>query len=124
MGEDGRRHRVYLEHFAVNEQGHCPRWFSAEEEQKYIEGIDWKRNVHKVHRTILLETRSADFHNENVFLKLERQLHSLGIRTDNGRSNDLSREIARQEQSILDMLTSFNFLLRSRVNQLSSCAAK
>ena len=123
MGEDGRRHRVYLEHFAVNEQGHCPRWFSAEDEQKYIEGIDWKRNVHKAHRTILLETRSADFHNGNVFLKLERQLHSLGIRTDNGRSNDLSREIARQEQSILDMLTSFNFLLRSKgesIEQLRS----
>lgn len=83
MGEDERRHRVYLEHFAVNEQGHCPRWFSCEEEQKYIEGIDWKRNVHKAHHTILLETRSADFHNGNVFLKLERQLHLLGIRTDN-----------------------------------------
>ncbi len=40
MGEDGRRHRVYLEHFAVNEQGHCPRWFSAEEEQKLIPHLD------------------------------------------------------------------------------------
>ena len=40
MGEDGRRHRVYLEYFAVNEQGHCPRWFSAEEEQKLIPHLD------------------------------------------------------------------------------------
>ena len=114
IGEDGRQCRVYLEHFAVNEQGRCPRWFSTEEELKYLEGIDWKRNLHKSHGTILLETRSADFHNGDVFLKLENQLHSHGIRTDNDRSNDLSREIARQEQSILDMLTSFNFLLRSK----------
>lgn len=114
IGEDGRQCRVYLEHFAVNAQGHCPRWFSAEEEQKYLEGMEWKREIHKSHGTILLETRSADFHNGDVFLKLERHLHSLGIRTENGRSNVLSREIARQEQSILDMLTSFNFLLRSK----------
>ena len=114
IGEDGTQRRVYLEHFAVNEQGHCPRWFSPEEEQKYLEGIEWKRNLHKSHGTILLETRSADFHNGDVFLKLETQLHLLGIRTDNGRCNDLSREIARQEQSFLDMLTSFNFLLRSK----------
>lgn len=123
MGEDGKQRRVYLEHFAVNAQGHCPHWFSTEEEQKYLEGIDWKRNVHKAHGTILLETRSADFHDGDVFLKLERQLHSLGIRTDNRRRNDLFREIARQEQSILDMLTSFNFLLRSKgesIEQLRS----
>lgn len=112
--EDGMQHRIYLEHFAVNAQGHCPRWFSPEEEQKYLEGIKWKRSLHKSHDTILLETSSADFHSGDVFLKLERLLHSHGIRTDNGRSNELSREIARQEQSILDMLTSFNFLLRSK----------
>lgn len=120
---NGRQRRVYLEHFAVNVQGHCPSWFSFEEEQKYLESIDWKRNVHKAHGTILLETRSADFHNGDVFSKLERQLHSLGIRTDYGRYNDLSREITKQEQSILDMLTSFNFLLRSKgesIEQLRS----
>ncbi len=113
-GIDGNQHRVYLEHFAINAQGHCPRWFSSEEEQKYLEGVEWKRNLHKSRGTVLMETRSADFHSGDVFLKLECQLRSLGIPTDNGRSNELSREIAKQEQSILDMLTSFNFLLRSK----------
>jgi DNA helicase IV len=114
-GGDGKLRRVYLEHFAVNAAGRCPGWFSAEDERKYIEGIEWKRRLHSENGTVLLETRSADFHSGEVFRRLAGELRAAGIEpTKDGEDSGLSRELARQEQSILDMLTAFHFLLRSR----------
>lgn len=48
---------IYIEHFGVNRDGKLP-WLSPIEEKKYIEGMVWKRSVHKEHGTTLLETYS------------------------------------------------------------------
>lgn len=112
--EQGHARRIYLEHFAVNEQGRCPGWFTPEEQERYLEGIQWKRNLHKERGTVLLVTRSADFHDGTVFRKLEAQLRSQGVNVDGDPSEDVSRELDRQEHSIIDMLSAFNFLLRSK----------
>ena len=48
---------IYLEHFGINREGKLP-WLSAVEEEKYQEGMAWKRQVHKKNGTKLLETYS------------------------------------------------------------------
>ena len=113
-GPDGNTKRVYLEHFAVNEYGHCPSWFSPEDEYKYMQGILWKRQLHQQNGTTLLETSSADFHSGEVFRKLSKQLLDQGAMFSKATHEDVSRELACQEENILAMLTSFNFLLKSR----------
>lgn len=113
-GPDGQTKRVYLEHFAVNEYDHCPSFFSAEDEFKYKQGIHWKRQLHQQHGTTLLETTSAGFHKGDVFQVLSRQLLSLGAVFSKATHQSVSRELVRQEENILAMLTSFNFLLKSR----------
>lgn len=115
---DGQLKRVYLEHFAVNEFGRCPSWFSQDDEIKYQQGINWKRNLHQLHGTVLLETSSADFHRGDVFQKLSQQLLDLGAVFINVTNQNVSRELARQEENILAMLTAFNFLLKSRGTSL------
>ena len=64
---------IYLEHFAINAQNQVPRWFGEgtkggwkEANQKYNEGIEWKRDTHRKHHTILIETTSANFHNGTI----------------------------------------------------------
>lgn len=113
-GAAGQTKRVYLEHFAVNEAGHCPGWFTLDEEQKYLEGIEWKRKCHQDRGTILLETFSAGFQRGDVFQKLSEQLLALGAVFTKATHESVSRELVRQEENILAMLTSFNFLLKSR----------
>jgi DNA helicase-4 len=113
-GPDGQFKRVYLEHFAVNEEGHCPGWFTYNEEYKYLEGIEWKRKCHKDRGTLLLETSSAGFQRRDVFQKLSQHLLELGAVFSKAIPLSVSRELLRQEENILDMLTSFNFLLKSR----------
>lgn len=112
-GPDGLK-RVYLEHFAVNEEGHTPSWFSEEEKIKYHQGIQWKRDLHHQNGTTLLETSSAGFHRGNVFQKLGNQLLALGAVFSSTTPQNVARELRKQEENILSMLTAFNFLLKSR----------
>lgn len=111
---NGQMKRVYLEHFAVNEAGRCPSFFSAEDEIKYQQGISWKRNLHRQNGTILLETSSAGFHMGDVFQLLTKQLLDLGAVFSKATQQNVARELVRQEENILAMLTAFNFLLKSR----------
>lgn len=113
-GPDGQIKRVYLEHFAVNEVGRCPSFFSPEDEIKYQQGISWKRDLHHKNGTILLETSSAGFHRGDIFQVLSKQLLNQGAVFSIATQKDVARELARQEENILAMLTSFNFLLKSR----------
>lgn len=121
---DGTTKRVYLEHFAVNEEGHCPGWFTYNEENDYLDGIEWKRKCHADRGTILIETSSADFHHGEIFEKLSKQLMELGATFSNTTSKSVSRELLRQEDNILAMLTSFIFLLKSRDASLDEIRQK
>ena len=123
-GPDGSLKRVYLEHFAVNEEGHCPPWFTYNEEYEYLEGIEWKRKCHLDRGTILLETSSADFHRGDVFEKLSKLLLDLGAVFSKSTSKDVSRELLRQEENILGLLKSFIFLLKSRGASLDDIRQK
>nr|MCR5520265.1 UvrD-helicase domain-containing protein [Bacteroidales bacterium] len=112
--QNGKEKRIYLEHFAVNEEGRCPNWFSQEEEDNYKQGMLWKRNLHAQYGTKMLATFSAGFHRGDVFEKLEVDLKNEGVVFRNDTRLNVSRELERQEESILAMLNSFNFLLKSK----------
>ena len=121
----GKTKRIYLEHFAVNEKGHCPKWFAPGEEERYLDGIRWKRNLHQAKGTILLETSSAGFHRGDVFEKLTKDLIRNGVVFQKVESSDiLSRDLVKQEETILDMLTSFNLLLKSSNKKLDEICQK
>ncbi len=113
-GTDKKSKRVYLEHFAIDESGRCPAWFSQDDEIKYQQGIVWKRELHKQNGTVLIETSSAGFHRGDVFRNLTEQLLNLGVVFSKATHTSVSRELIKQEENILGMLTSFNFLLKSR----------
>ena len=116
---NGQTKRIYLEHFAVNEAGHCPGWFTYDEEYKYLDGIEWKRKCHHDRGTILLETSSAGFHRGDVFQNLSKQLQDLGAVFSKATQQNVARELQRQEENILGMLTAFNFLLKSRSRSMN-----
>lgn len=48
---------LWLEHFGIDKNGRLP-WLTAEEEQKYLKGMEWKRETHAKFGTKLLETYS------------------------------------------------------------------
>ncbi|MBD8036645.1 UvrD-helicase domain-containing protein [Solibacillus sp. A46] len=71
-------YNVYLEHFGVNKNNRAP-WLTPIEEQKYIEGMQWKRSLHLKNQTKLLETYSHYVSSGVLFEKLEDMLRKLNI---------------------------------------------
>ncbi|MEK5277960.1 MULTISPECIES: UvrD-helicase domain-containing protein [Paenibacillus] len=64
---------LYIEHFGVDEKERTP-WLSPIEEEKYLEGMKWKRQQHASQGTAIIETYSY-FNKQGVLLeKLQEQL--------------------------------------------------
>ena len=85
--KEGTRQRVYLEHFGIDQNGNVSkRWGDGTEagwqkqNQQYQEGIIWKRGIHKIYGTILLETTSADFkRGNNIEGIILGKLNAIGV---------------------------------------------
>lgn len=120
----GQWKRIYLEHFAIDSNGQVPRWFGEgtkegwrQANQKYLEGIDWKRDTHKRNGTILIETTSADFHNGDVEKVLKEQLIQYGVpinmRTDKELYDMLVKRNRQLEKTVFTLLQSFVTLMKA-----------
>ena len=69
---------IYLEHFGISKDYTVP-WLSPFEAQKYLDGIAWKREVHKQNNTKLLETYSYYYADGVLFQKLKELLKENGV---------------------------------------------
>ena len=129
---------LYLEHFAIDAVGNVPQWFGDGERggwryanQRYNEGIIWKRNTHRQNGTILIETTSADFRDGTVETKLREQLTRYGVpikeRTDEELYDLLVKRNRKVEKSVYTLILSFVTLMKANektidglLNQLTS----
>lgn len=64
---------IYLEHFGVDENN-CAKWLTPFQEKEYLEGMEWKREMHKTNNTKLLETYSYYNRNNVLLEKLKEML--------------------------------------------------
>jgi len=70
---------IYHEHYGVNRDGKATQ-FTNEENAKYIEGMAWKRDIHKRYGTSCIETYSYEFSEGVVFEELEQRLRANGVK--------------------------------------------
>jgi DNA helicase-4 len=68
--------RTYLEHYALDKDGHPPVAFGA----KYLESMQWKAQLHAEKATALITTTFSDFVSGKLFAKLEKELKARGQR--------------------------------------------
>lgn len=70
---------IYLEHFGISEKNTVP-WLNKIQEKAYLDGIVWKRNMHKKFNTTLVETYSY-YNAQGILLsKLEQILKAKGVK--------------------------------------------
>ncbi len=67
--------KVYHEHFALNKEGELPSFI----DKSYLDDMKWKRELHKIRNTILIETTSAMFDDGTIFDHLKAELEKHGI---------------------------------------------
>lgn len=72
------RSGTYIEHFGIDKNGNPNPKFSPQERKHYLDGIRWKRQLHKDRETRLIETTSADFSNGSIDKKLTSALEQAG----------------------------------------------
>lgn len=67
---------VYLEHFALDRAGQPPEYFDR---QRYLMGVAWKRELHKMNGTHLIETYSYMKREDILESSLTEMLIELGV---------------------------------------------
>jgi len=67
---------VYIEHFGLDRNGMPPEYF---DQQKYLDGVAWKRQLHAEHGTRLIETYSYLKREDLLESTLEAALRAAGV---------------------------------------------
>lgn len=122
--KDGQQKRIYLEHYAVDEHEMVPFWFAKdrgityeEANRQYGDGITWKRAVHEKYGTLLLETKSADFHYSDIRKKLREMLTTAGIPINVRMEEELYNMVlppnSKKEMAFIRLVVTFVTLLKS-----------
>lgn len=122
--KDDKLQRVYLEHYGIDEQGVVPGWFAKEKNisyeeanQKYNDGITWKKCVHEKFKTHLLTTTSADFLHSDIQKKLKTLLSNAGIPIHEKTEKELYETIlpkgSKREKAFIRLVATFVTLLKS-----------
>ncbi|MFC0386885.1 UvrD-helicase domain-containing protein [Muricoccus vinaceus] len=75
---------LYHEHFALNAQGEAPAHF-----KDYVEGVEWKRQLHRGRGTALFETTSHGIRKGIDFKRMEAELTERGVVLDPNPSREI-----------------------------------
>ena len=122
--QDGTTKRIYLEHFGVDEHGLVPTWFAKdkgityeEANQKYNDGITWKKAAHEKFGTVLLTTSSADFHYSDIRHTLKTSLEKAGVPVQEKTDAELCDMVlppnSKQEKAFIRLIVTFVTLIKS-----------
>lgn len=109
---------IWLEHFGVDEKWRVPWMKTAFEEQDYLEGIKWKRDVHRACGTRLIESYSFWNKDQDLLNRVEALLRANGVelRIDPERNSELCGELIRDEQffgSMRQLISTFISLVKA-----------
>ena len=122
--QNGVTKRIYLEHSGIDEHGLVPAWFAKdknityeEANQKYNDGITWKKAAHEKFGTQLLVTSSADFHYSDIRDKLRKLLDDAGVpiqeKTDEELYDLVLPKGSKQEKAFIRLVATFVTLVKS-----------
>lgn len=121
---DGKSRRIYLEHFGVDEHSLVPVWFAKdknmtfeEANQRYNDGITWKKAAHEKFGTELLVTSSVVFLHNDIREKLKNLLESSGVPIEEKSDEELYDLIlpkgSKQEKAFIRLVVTFISLIKS-----------
>lgn len=122
--QGGETKRIYLEHFGVDEHGLVPIWFAKdrgityeEANQKYNDGITWKKAAHEKFGTKLLTTSSADFHYSDIREKLKTLLEKADVSIQEKTDAELYDMVlppnSEHEKAFIRLVVTFVTLIKS-----------
>lgn len=109
---------LWLEHFGIDKNERVPWMKSSVEEQAYLDGMAWKREVHAACGTRLIESYSYWNADQNLLNKLEALLVSNGVKLKNdpARNAEVCSNLLRDQRffsSMTQLICTFISLVKS-----------
>ena len=108
---------VYWEHFGITKNNRAPQYDKVHEKE-YLEGISWKRETHKNHKTSLAETYSWQFKDGVIDKVITNNYKKYGIKTKPVNYQEIISQIENnnnypQFSSFKSLVVTFISLFRS-----------
>lgn len=124
--------KIYLEHFGISREGTVPDWFEGDGErsgsQKYLEDMEWKRNIHKQLGTTLIESYSYEMQESILFDNLTGKLKELGIdlkpKSPEQIWEIITKAAEKEVESLVALFGTFITLMKSNHYSINDLIAK
>ena len=107
---------IYLEHFGVGKNGETAPGINSD---RYQSQMRWKRELHKQHKTLLLETYSWQRREGVLFQALENSLQQHGVKLNPGGGEEVQQLIQAGAMDKKMVALFKDFLVAFKENQLS-----
>ncbi len=113
-----KNYKIYHEHYGIDKNGNASQ-YKGEEAQAYIDGIAWKRNIHKTNNTICIETYSYEFEDGTIFRKLRQELINKGVKFNPLSEEEIHNALlsiyeGQNFKSFINLIKSFLSLYKAR----------
>lgn len=99
---------AWHEHWALDLFGKPPASFTG-----YLEQINWKRNLHKVHKTKLIETTFGEVVFSDGLMKLKNALVDLGVQIDWNPERPKAEFTEIEDSSLIRLIRAFMTHIKS-----------
>lgn len=119
-------HDVYIEHWACNRAGDLPVDWNDRQQQRYKEGMQWKRELHRRQGTKLIETFSDVYGRHTIVSSLGDALAKLGIEPHPLRLEEITTLVSNDEiiKPVVSLVEGFLALYRESGLTYTSLNAK
>ena len=99
-------YNIYIEYFGINRKNEVPAYFKGKgnksASQTYIEGMEWKRKLHRENRTTLIECYAYDHLEGKMLDKLKNDLLKLKIELIPMNMEDVFQYLSEGRKRILE----------------------
>ena len=123
---------IYIEHFGIDKNGKVPDWFKGDgtktAQEKYSEGIEWKRAEHLENNTTLVETYSWEQKEGNLIKNLTNKLTNQNVKLNPLSDDDLWKYLTENIPEDIDVFTqlinTFLVLFKSNNENIKTLVSK
>ncbi len=114
-------YKIYIEHFAIDENGNVPSFFKGNNEKTgkelYNESIKWKRQIHKQNKTKFIETFSYEAYEGNLTVNLQKKLEKEGVVLTPVDANMFLKELKNNDSTelsgLIELIMTFTNLIKA-----------
>lgn len=103
------KYGLYIEYYGINRQGEVPSYFTGKDgktaTQTYLEGMEWKRELHRNNNTTLIEMFAYEKLEDQLLSKLEKRLKDAGVVLTPISSGEIWKTINEENSRLLDQVS-------------------